>query len=58
MIMFRRLWKTERFSIVRRTESVSMIHHSSVLLASILMYRVTHKNKATLLDSHTLKRHD
>jgi len=56
--MFRRLWKTERFSIVRRTESVSMIHHSSVLLASILMYRVTHKNKATLLDSHTLKRHD
>jgi len=27
MMMSRRLWKTEKSSIVRRTESVSMIHH-------------------------------
>ena len=27
MMMSYRLWKTEKSSIVRRTESVSMIHH-------------------------------
>ena len=34
MMTSRRLWKTEKSSIVRRTESVSMIHHGQSVLVS------------------------
>jgi len=34
MMMSRRLWKTEKSSIVRRTESMSVIHHGQSVLVS------------------------
>ena len=34
MMMSRRLWKTEKSSIVHRTESVSMMHHGQSVVVS------------------------
>jgi len=44
MMMSRRLWKTEKSSIVRRTESVSMIHHGQSVVVSSTAADQTQRN--------------
>jgi len=44
MMMSRRLWKTEKSSIVRRTESVSMVHHGQSVVVSSRAVDQTQRN--------------
>jgi len=44
MMMSHRLWKTEKSSIVRRTESVSMMHHGQSVVVSSTAADQTQRN--------------
>jgi len=44
MTMSRRLWKTEKSSVMRKTESVSMIHHGQSVIVSSTAVDQTQRN--------------